>query len=322
MGSGHSHGAGLAPGGRADLTRFAWLSIGTALVTMAAKLVAFQLTGSVGLLSDAAESIVNLVAAFVALIALHVAARPADDNHPYGHTKAEYFAAALEGLMICVAAVAIIWTAVARFVRPQPLENVGVGLTVSVGAAVLNGVVALVLLRAGRAHRSITLEADGKHLLTDVWTSASVLVGVVLVPLTGWLRLDPLVAFVVGCNIVWTGWHLVRRSLDGLLDRSLPAPDMATLNAVLDRHRGPHVEFHALRTREAGHQRFVSVHVQVPGEWTVQQGHDLAHVVEDEIRAELHACEVDTHIEPREGAHLHAPSAARGQVVQTAADPE
>jgi cation diffusion facilitator family transporter len=319
MGSGHSHGAGLAPGGRSDLTKFAWLSIGAALVTMAAKLVAFQLTGSVGLLSDAAESIVNLVAAFVALIALHVAARPADDNHPYGHTKAEYFSAGVEGLMICAAAVAIIWTAVARFVDPQPLENVGVGLAVSVAAALLNGAVALVLLRTGREHRSITLEADGRHLLTDVWTSAGVVVGVVLVPLTGWLRLDPLVAFAVGCNIVWTGWHLVRRSLDALLDRSLPATDLASLQAVLERHRGADVEFHALRTREAGHQRYVSLHVLVPGGWTVQRGHDLAHVVEDEIRAELHACEVDTHIEPRETGHAPCPA---GQVVQTAADPE
>ncbi len=306
MGSGHAHGPGLVPRERSDLTRFAWLSIGTALVTMAAKLVAYQLTGSVGLLSDAAESVVNLVAAFVALIALHVAARPADDAHPYGHTKAEYFSAAVEGLLIVVAAVAIIWAAVERFVHPQQLENVGVGLAVSLGAAVLNGVVAVVLLRAGRRHRSITLEADGQHLLTDVWTSAGVVVAVVLVALTGWLRLDPLIAFAVGCNIIWAGWGLIRRSLDGLLDRSLPGPELATLHAVLDRHRGPDVEFHALRTREAGHRRFVSVHVMVPGAWSVQQGHDLAHVVEDEIRAELHACEVDTHIEPREDAAAHA----------------
>ena len=298
MGAGHSHGPGLVPGERSNLTRFAWLSIGTALLTMAAKLVAYQLTGSVGLLSDAAESVVNLVAAFVALIALSVAARPADDAHPYGHTKAEYFSAAVEGLLILGASVAIIWTAVERFVRPEPLENVGVGLAVALGAAVLNGAVALVLVRAGRRHRSITLEADGKHLLTDVWTTGGVLVAVLLVPVTGWLRLDPLIAFLVGCNIVWTGWQLVRRSLDGLLDRALPREDMAVLTSVLDRHRGQDVEFHALRTREAGHRRFVSVHVMVPGAWTVQQGHDLAHTVEDEIRAELQACEVDTHIEP------------------------
>jgi cation diffusion facilitator family transporter len=251
-----------------------------------------------GLLSDAAESVVNLVAALVALIALSVAARPADDAHPYGHTKAEYFSAAVEGLLIVAASVAIIWAAVERFVRPEPLENVGVGLAVAVGAAILNGAVALVLVRAGRRHRSITLEADGRHLLTDVWTTGGVVVAVLLVPVTGWLRLDPLIAFLVGCNIVWTGWQLIRRSLDGLLDRALPAEDMAVLTAVLDRHRGQDVEFHALRTREAGHRRFVSVHVMVPGGWTVQQGHDLAHTVEDEIRAELQACEVDTHIEP------------------------
>lgn len=305
MGAGHSHGPSLVPGERSSLTKFAWLAIATALVTMAGKLIAFQLTGSVGLLSDAAESIVNLVAAFVALIALHVAARPADDAHPYGHTKAEYFSAAVEGLLIVVAAIAIIWTAVERFVRPEPLENVGVGLAVAVGAAVVNGIVALVLIRAGRRHRSITLEADGKHLLTDVWTTGGVIVAVLLVPITGWLRIDPIVAFVIGCNIIWTGWQLIRRSLDGLLDRALPPEDMVVLNGVLDRHRGPDVEFHALRTREAGHRRFVSVHVMVPGEWTVQQGHDLAHVVEDEIRAELHACEVDTHIEPHEDESAH-----------------
>ncbi len=298
MGAGHAHGPSLVPGERPDLTRFAWLSIATALVTMAAKLVAYQLTGSVGLLSDAAESVVNLVAAFVALIALSVAARPADEAHPFGHTKAEYFSAAVEGLLIVVAAVAIIWAAVARFVRPQPLENVGVGLAVALGAAVLNGAVAIILLRAGRRHRSITLEADGRHLLTDVWTTGGVLVAVLLVALTGWLRLDPLIAFVVGCNIIWMGWHLIRRSLDGLLDRALPAADLAVLQGVFDLHRTPDVEFHALRTREAGHRRFVSVHVQVPGAWTVQQGHDLAHEVEDEIRDRLQACEVDTHIEP------------------------
>ena len=193
---------------RPDLSRFAWLSIAAALVTIALKTVAWQVTGSVGLLSDAAESLVNLVAAVVALVALRVAIRPADHNHHYGHSKAEYFSAAAEGMMIFVAAAVILVSSIQRFLQPRPLENVGAGLTVSVLASVVNGLVAVVLLRAGARYRSITLTADGKHLMTDVWTSVGVVVGVLLVWATGWERLDPVVAFAVGLNILVTGWRV------------------------------------------------------------------------------------------------------------------
>ncbi|MGB8380667.1 MAG: cation diffusion facilitator family transporter [Dermatophilaceae bacterium] len=283
-----------------DLTRYAWLSIATAVVTIALKSGAYLITGSVGLLSDAAESVVNLVAAFVALIALHIAARPPDEDHHFGHTKAEYFSAAVEGVMILVAAVVIIWAAVRRFLAPQPIENVGVGLLVTVLASLLNGVVAVVLIRAGRRHRSITLVADGRHLLTDVWTSAGVVVGVLLVGLTGWLRLDPVVAFLVGLNIVWTGGKLLRASVDGLMDKAASESSQARLRAVLDSMSGEQVHFHAVRTREAGHLLFVAMHVLVPGDWTVQRGHDLLEQVEARLRTEFGHIEIDTHLEPIE----------------------
>src|SRR6478735_2284142 len=231
---------GEEPGGASPgLTRFAWLSIAAAVVTISLKTSAYLLTGSVGLLSDAAESVVNLVAAVVALIALRVAARPADWNHHYGHGKAEYFSAGIEGLMIFVA-------------------------------------VGLLLIRAGRAHRSVTLTADGKHLITDVWTSAGVIVGVFLVALTGWQRLDPIVAALVGVNILVTGYRLVSQSVTSLLDAALPEEDLTRLTAVLDRLRTPDVDFAHLRTRESGQHRFVSLTLLVPGSWTVERAHDVA----------------------------------------------
>lgn len=288
------------PSRRVDLTRFAWLSIAAALVTITLKTAAYLLTGSVGLLSDAAESVVNLVAAFVALIALNVAAQPKDDDHHFGHSKAEYFSAGVEGLMILVAALVIIWAAVGRFLHPSAIENVGIGLSVSVVASLVNGAVAMVLMRAGRAHRSITLTADGKHLLTDVWTSAGVVIGVLLVALTGWLRLDPIIAFAVGLNIIWTGWHLVAQSVDGLMDKAMSAEIHARLTAVLGEFSSPDVHFHGIRTRESGQQQFVSMHVLVPGEWSVRRGHDLLEDVEERLHSEFDHLEVLTHLEPRE----------------------
>jgi cation diffusion facilitator family transporter len=285
---------------RRSLTAFAWLSVAAAVVTIALKTGAWLMTGSVGLLSDAAESVVNLVAAFVALIALRVAALPPDENHHFGHTKAEYFSAAIEGIMIFVAAVVIIFSAVERLLHPRPLENVGIGLLVSSLATVVNGAVGLTLIRAGRQYRSLTLTADGKHLLTDVWTSVGVVIGVLAVALTGWLRLDPVVAIAVGINIVVTGWRLLHRSVDGLMDHALSDADHARIVQVLDRLATDTVHFHALQTRESGHIRFVSMHVLVPGAWTVQQGHDLLEQVEAAIRAELGHVEVHTHLEPAE----------------------
>lgn len=301
-----------------DLTRFAWLSIAAAVTTIALKSGAYLVTGSVGLLSDAAESVVNLVAAFVALIALTIAARPPDHDHHFGHSKAEYFAAAIEGIMIFVAAVFIIWAAVERFIRPQPIENVGIGLAVSVVASIVNGAVAFVLVRAGRRHRSVTLVADGQHLYTDVWTSAGVVVGVLLVALTGWLRLDPLVAFLVGLNIIWTGSKLIRTSVDGLMDKALDPAVQARLNAVLDSMSSGEVYFHAVRTREAGRQRFVSMHVLVPGTWTVQQGHDVLEHVEARLRQEFDGLVIETHLEPLEDPRSYdegdVPPASAGPV--------
>jgi cation diffusion facilitator family transporter len=293
----HEHGAG---GGDGSLTRFAWLSILAALTTMALKTLAWWVTGSVGLLSDAMESVVNLVAAVVALVALRVASQPADEHHAFGHGKAEYFSAGVEGALILVAAASIAWAAVERLLDPRELESVGVGLGVSVVAAALNGVVAMVLLRTGRRHRSIALEADGRHLFTDVWTSAGVLVGVGLVSMTGWVVLDPLVALAVAANIVVAGVLLVRRSVEGLMDVGLGELDVATIDGALDRFRADGVVFHALRTRQAGQQRFVSLHVLVPGAWTVQRGHDLLEQIEASVRGALPGVVIDTHLEPVE----------------------
>ena len=285
---------------RRDLTRFAWLSIAAAIATIGLKSGAYFLTGSVGLLSDAAESIVNLVAAIVALVALRVAAQPFDEHHHFGHSKAEYFAAAVEGVMIFVAAVFIIWTSIQRLITPAPLENVGIGLAISVLASAVNGVVAMVLIRAGRRYRSITLEADGKHLLTDVWTSAGVVVGVLLVALTGWLPLDPIVALLVGANIIWTGWHLISDSMEGLMDHALTGEEHDQLLAVLDEFDSEVVKFHTIQTRVAGHRQFMSMHVLVPGAWTIQQGHDLVERVEARLLTVFEHAEVLTHLEPIE----------------------
>jgi cation diffusion facilitator family transporter len=285
---------------RESLTRFAWLSIAAAIATITLKFGAYWLTGSVGLLSDAAESVVNLIAAVVALYVLIVAARPADDSHHFGHSKAEYLSAVVEGAMIFVAAVFIIVAAVRRFIHPEALENIGVGLAISIVASLLNGSVALILLRAGREHRSITLVADGKHLLTDVWTSVGVVVGVLLVALTGWLRLDPIVAMLVGANIIWTGWHLIRHSVGGLLDRSLDAESQSLIDEVLAEYASDEVRFHAVRSREAGHRSFLSMHVLVPGSWSVRRGHDLVEEIEQRLLVAIAHLEVSTHLEPLE----------------------
>ncbi|MBK9740025.1 MAG: cation transporter [Actinobacteria bacterium] len=280
------------------------MSIAAALVTIALKSAAYLLTGSVGLLSDALESVVNLVAAVVALVALKVAARPADANHHYGHGKAEYFSAGAEGVMIFVAAVLIIVSAVQRLLNPQALEELGVGLLITLVATAVNGVVGFLVLRAGRQHRSITLVADGKHLLTDVWTSVGVIVGVGLVAITGWLPLDALVAIGVAINILWTGFGLVRRSLDGLMDHALPLAQegqvQEVLRGIVAEHPKGELEFHAIQTREAGRSRFVSMHVLVPGDWTVTKGHDLLEHVEQSIVEVLPDVHVHTHLEPRE----------------------
>ncbi len=283
---------------RPSLTRFAWLSICAAVVTIGLKLVAYRLTGSVGLLSDAIESVVNLVGGIMALAMLTVAARPADEDHPFGHSKAEYFSSGVEGSLILLAAVSIGYAAVGRLITPRPLEQVGLGLAVSVLASLVNLVVALLLLRVGRKRNSITLEANAQHLLTDVWTSVGVIVGVAAVALTGWQRLDPIVALAVAANIVWTGFGIVRRSTAGLMDSALSAQDLAAVQRVLQAHQEGGLQFHKLQTRQAGVRKFVSIHVQVPGGWTVDRGHQMAGRIASEIRQALPDAFVTTHIEP------------------------
>jgi len=283
-----------------DLRRFAFLSIAAAVVTIGMKTVAWRLTGSVGLLSDALESLVNLVAAIITLVMLIVAARPPDDDHAYGHEKAEYFASGAEGALILLAAVGIGWTAAGRLLSPQPLEQVGWGVVVSTGASLVNLVVSRVLLAAGKRHHSIALEADAHHLLTDVWTSAGVLAAIGLVAATGWIILDPIIALVVAAQIVWTGVRLLRRSALGLLDTALAPEEQAALRAVLARHEGPELQFHAVRTRQAASRRFVSMHVLVPGTWSVRRGHELAEQIEAEVRGSLHNATVFTHLEALE----------------------
>jgi len=282
------------------LERFAWLSLATGIVVLALKTVAWQLTGSVGLLSDALESTVNIGAALVAVFALRAANRPADAEHHFGHGKAEYLSAMVEGVLILGASAAIIATAVNRLLSPQPLEQVGIGLAVSVVASALNGVVALILMRVGRAHRSMVLVADGKHLMTDVWTSAGVVVGVGAVALTGWAPLDPMIALAVGANILWTGWKLLRDSVSSLLDERLSDAEIDEVVAVLAAHENEEVRFHALQSRASGRQRFVSVHMLVPGDRSVREAHDLTAQIEEEIDERLPQTVVTIHIEPLE----------------------
>jgi cation diffusion facilitator family transporter len=285
---------------RTRLTRLVALSIAAAVLTIALKLTAWALTGSVGLLSDAAESVVNLVAALVALVVVRWATRPPDEDHAYGHEKADYLSAGLEGALILLAAVTIGWAAIDRLLHPEAIESVGVGLAVTVGASLINLVVGRLLIASGRRLGSIVLEADGRHLMTDVWTSAGVIAAVAAVALTGWETLDPLVALVVAANIVLTGAKLVRRSTDGLLDRALTARELEAVDAVLRRFACEEVQFHALRSRRAGSRAFVSTHVLVPGEWSVQRGHDLVERVERALREALGNATVFTHLEPLE----------------------
>ena len=285
---------------REKLKRYAWLSIAAAVATILLKGVAWWLTGSVGLLSDALESFVNLAGALMALAMLSLAAAPADERHAYGHGKAEYFSSAFEGGLIWVAAFSIAWTAIDRLLHPQALEDVGVGLAVSVVASLINLLAARELLKAGLAYNSITLEADAKHLMTDVWTSAGVIAGVGLVWVSGWLWLDPLIALLVAANIVWTGWQLLHRSASGLMDEAIPEEQIAAIEAVLDNYRRQGLAFHALRTRQAGMQAFISMHVLVPGNWSVQHGHDMAERIEADIRAVVPFSHLTTHLEPIE----------------------
>ena len=281
------------------LERYAWLSIGAALATIALKTLAWWLTGSLGLLSDAMESLVNLAAALLALSMLRLAASPADEDYPHGRSKAEYFAAGSEGALIVVAAASIVWVALPRLFDPRPLEMPFAGIALTGAASGINLAVGMALLRAGQANHSIALEADGRHLLTDVWTSLGVIVGVALVAYTGWLQLDPLIALAVAAHILWTGASLVRRSVSGLLDAAIghgEQDEITRLFAEYSRRYG--VSFHAVRTRQAGARRFISFHLLVPDEWTVAQAHRLSEEIESRIRSLVPNASLLTHIEP------------------------
>ena len=280
------------------LTRYAWLSIAAAIVTIVMKSAAYLVTGSVGLLSDALESTVNLAAAIVALLALRVASKPANDEFSFGYSKVEYFASGFEGGMILLAAVGIILSALPRLIQPQPLEQLGLGLVISVCASLINLGVALVLKRAGQRYNSITLEADSKHLMTDVWTTAGVLIGIVLVALTGWLRLDPLIALAVAVNIIFTGYKLLVRSGRGLLDISLPEEELQSVHSILGSYQSQGVGYHALRSRQAAARKFLVVHLLLPGEWTISAGHQLADKIENQVREAVPNSNIVTHIEP------------------------
>jgi cation diffusion facilitator family transporter len=300
-----SPGGDNGPMSARSLKPYLWLSIAAALATIALKAVAWLLTDSVGLLSDALESLVNLAAACMALAMLSIAERPEDKGHGFGHGKAEYFSSGFEGLLIVFAAIAIAVAAGERLLNPRPLEAVGVGLAVSASAALINLLVGRVLLLAGRRHRSITLEADAHHLLSDVWTSLGVIVGVGAVALTGWLWLDPILALLVASNIVWTGWRLLRRSANGLMDASLSPGQQAQILKVLESYRRQGIDYHALRSREAGARSFISLHVLVPGAWTVSRAHQLVEGIESELRRELPQATVFIHIEPLEDPASH-----------------
>src|SRR5690242_2178520 len=285
---------------RPPLRRYAVASIIAALVTIALKGGAYVVTSSVGLLSDALESGVNLAAAVVALIALSAAARPEDEDHRYGHSKAEYFSSGFEGALILLASASIIYASVRRFLDPQPIERIGIGAGIAIAAALINFFVARLLFRAGRQHESITLEADAHHLMSDVWTSGGVVVGVGAAALTGWQRLDPIIGILVALNVMRTGTSILRRSLMGLLDTAIPEELQQKISGILARHARDGVRFHALRTRQAGAWRFIDFHVLVPGNWSVQRGHDLLERVEEEVRAAVPNSTVFTHLEPIE----------------------
>lgn len=290
------------------------LPIGAALITLGLKFWAFVVTGSVAVLSDAAESLINLLAAIMALVALEVAARPADATHPYGHEKAEYFSSGVEGVLILAAAGGISIEAWQRIWNPAELGALPLGLGIAASAALANLGVARVLLRVARGHESITLEAHAKHLLTDVWTTAGVVAGLIAVSWTGWAWLDPAIALLVALNIVVSGAHLVRRSTHGLMDYTLPDREVQQIESILRRYAEHGATYHRLRTRRSGAQRFIDFHLLVPGERSVQATHDLCEAIEADIRDQLGEASITIHIEPwedpaawQDGAEVYAP---------------
>jgi len=283
---------------RSSLTRFAWLSIAAAICTIGLKTGAYLLTGSVGLLSDAVESVVNLLGALMALWMLTIAARPADESHMFGHSKAEYFASGVEGTLILVAATTIAYTAIQRLIHPQALDQVGLGLVVSIAASAINFFVARTLKAAGKKYNSITLEANSAHLFTDVWTSVGVILAVIVVSISKWTIIDPMIALAVSANIIWTGVHLVRRSVSGLMDASMPLNELREVEGILDQYRQRGIDFHAMRTRQSASRRFISLHILVPGDMSVHDAHHIAENLEYDLLNLFGEAAIFTHLEP------------------------
>jgi cation diffusion facilitator family transporter len=279
------------------------LSVGAALATMAIKVVAWGLTGSVGFLSDALESSVNLAGALFALWMLRWAHEPADEEHPFGHGKAEYFSAVFEAGLISLAALAIIGAAGERLLHPRPIESLGVGTLFAVLASLVNLATARILMASGRAHRSVALVADSRHLMTDVWTTAGVIVGVALAWASGWHWLDPVVAIAVALNILREGWKLIRSSIDGLMDRALTDEEIARIEAVLASYESRGIRYDYLLSRRAGAQRFANVDLRVPGDWTVTRAHDAADEIERAVGLALAGVLLETHVEPHGVRH-------------------
>ena len=290
---------------RPSLTKYALLSVGVALITILLKLSAYLVTGSVGFLSDALEGIVNLVAATVALITLRVVEQPPDEMHQYGHDKAEYFSSGIEGTLITIASISILYTSFRRLLDPQPLEQAALGLVLIIVAALLNLVVGQILVRTGKKYDSITLEADGQHLMSDVWTSLGVVICVTLAVLTGLDWLDPVVGIIVGVKIGWEGIKIFRRSMGGFMDVAIAPEERNTVEEILNDQVEADVKWHALRTRQSGSRRFISVHLLVPGNWTVQRAHDMAEGVEQKVRRRINYSSVFTHVEPVEDPRSH-----------------
>jgi cation diffusion facilitator family transporter len=286
---------------RENLTRYAWLSIAAAIVTIALKAAAYWFTGSVGLLSDALESLINLAAAIVALFTLKIAAAPADEDHAFGHDKAEYFSSGIEGTLIFLAALSIIYAAIGRLIAPRELEQLGIGLMVSGAATAVNLAVGLILIRVGKKHHSLVLEADGHHLMTDVWTSVGVIIGVSLVNMTGWLRLDPIVAILVAVNIIWTGFTLIKRSVLGLMD-TVVAPEIQYIaEEVLKKFAEREgITYENFRSRQSGMKKFFYVDIQFPNGWTIYRVHQIADRIEIEIQEKIPNSTVFSHLEPFE----------------------
>jgi cation diffusion facilitator family transporter len=286
----------MAGGG---LERYAWLSVAVALATIALKTLAWHYTGSVGLLSDALESLINLAAALLAVSMLRLAATPPDDEHPHGHFKAEYFSSGIEGALIVLAAAGIVWAALPRLAAPQPIAVPLLGIALSAVATALNLAAGWYLIRVGRREESIALEADGHHLLSDVWTSAGVIAGVALAAGTGWNLIDPLVALGVAAHIVWTGFMLVGRSFAGLMDVAIPESEREEIEKIFAEYRPRYgMDFHALRTRQSGSRRFVSFHLLVPDDWTVERAHALSEEIEARVRSLVPNAILLVHIEP------------------------